>query len=150
MFHQLADIQSKNIGIDTNVWQYCVVLPGAIIGDNCNICSHCFIENDVQIGDNVTVKSGVQIWDGIRIENDVFIGANVTFCNDRYPKSRSKEWVIEGILVKQGAMIGAGSTILPGITVGVNAIIGAGSVVTQDVPDNVTVCGNPAKQIKKR
>ena len=61
MIHPLSDCQSKNIGNNTNVWQFCVVLPNAIIGDNCNICSHCFIENDVKIGNNVTVKCGVQL-----------------------------------------------------------------------------------------
>ncbi|MBO7155199.1 MAG: N-acetyltransferase, partial [Campylobacter sp.] len=68
MIHKLSDVQSQNIGNNTNIWQFCVVLPGAIIGDNCNICSHCFIENDVKIGNNVTIKCGVQIWDGITIE----------------------------------------------------------------------------------
>ena len=78
MIHNLADVQSKNIGKDTNIWQFCVVLPKAEIGENCNICSHCFIENDVKIGNNVTIKNCVQLWDGITIEDDVFIGANVT------------------------------------------------------------------------
>ena len=67
MIHELSDVQSKNIGEGTNIWQYCVVLPGAVIGNNCNICSHCFIENDVKIGNNVTVKCGVQLWDGIEL-----------------------------------------------------------------------------------
>ncbi|MCW1455780.1 N-acetyltransferase [Campylobacter jejuni] len=84
----MSDVQSSNIGKNTNIWQFCVVLPNAKIGDNCNICSHCFIENDVVIGDNVTIKCGVQIWDGITIEDNVFIGPNVTFCNDKYPKSK--------------------------------------------------------------
>ena len=144
MIHKLSDVQTNNIGANTNIWQYCVVLPNAAIGDNCNICSHCFIENDVRIGNDVTIKSGVQIWDGITIEDNVFIGANVTFCNDRYPKSRAKEWKLEGILIKKGAMIGAGSTILPGITIGTDAIVGAGSVVTKDVADDTVVYGNPA------
>lgn len=144
MIHKLSDVQSNSIGANTNIWQYCVVLPDAVIGDNCNICSHCFIENDVRIGNGVTIKSGVQIWNGIVIEDNVFIGANVTFCNDRYPKSRNKEWKLEGILIKNGAVIGAGSTILPGIIIGDNAVVGAGSVVTKDVPDNATVYGNPA------
>ena len=92
MIHPLSDVQSENIGENTNIWQFCVVLKGAKIGKNCNICSHCFIENDVVIGNNVTIKCGVQIWDGMRIEDDVFIGPNTTFCNDKYPKSRNKNW----------------------------------------------------------
>ena len=141
MIHKLADVQSENVGKDTNIWQYCVVLPGAIIGNNCNICSHCFIENDVVVGNNVTVKCGVQLWDGVRIEDDVFIGPNVTFCNDKYPKSRNKNWKKENVLVKKGASIGANATILPGVTIGENVLIGAGSVITKDVVANQIVKG---------
>ena len=133
MIHKLADVQSQNIGEGTNIWQYCVVLPGAVIGDNCNICSHCFIENDVTIGNNVTVKCGVQLWDGVEIEDDVFIGPNVTFCNDRYPKSGNKNFKLEKVIVKKGASIGANATILPGVTIGENALVAAGAVVTKDV-----------------
>lgn len=139
MIHPLSDVQSKNIGENTNVWQFCVVLPGAKIGGNCNICSHCFIENDVVIGDNVTIKCGVQIWDGMVIEDDVFIGSNATFTNDRYPKSRNKDWKCEPVIIKRGAMIGANATILPGVTIGENAIIGAGTVVTKNVPDGAKI-----------
>lgn len=139
MIHQLSDVQSKNIGQDTNIWQFCVVLPGAVIGNNCNICSHVFIENDVKIGNNVTIKCGVQVWDGTVIEDDVFIGPNVTMTNDRHPKSRNKDWKCEGIIIKKGASIGANATILPGVTIGENALVGAGAVVTKDIPDNSKV-----------
>ena len=147
MIHSLTDCQAP-IPESTNVWQFCVVLPKAQIGDNCNICSHCLIENDVKIGNNVTIKSGVQIWDGIKLEDNVFIGANVSFTNDKYP--RSKEYVpIIPTTIKQGASIGAGSTILCGITIGENAMIGAGSVVTKDVPAGELWLGNPAKFVRK-
>lgn len=141
MIHPLSDVQSKNIGENTNIWQFCVVLPNAKIGENCNICSHCFIENDVEIGNNVTIKCGVQIWDGMRIEDDVFIGPNVTFCNDRYPKSRNKNWKLEAVTIKKGASIGANATILPGVTIGENALIGAGAVVTKNVMQNSKIIG---------
>ena len=141
MIHPLSDVQSKNIGENTNIWQFCVVLPNAKIGENCNICSHCFIENDVQIGNNVTVKCGVQIWDGMRIEDDVFIGPNVTFCNDKYPKSRNKDWKLEPVTIKKGASIGANATILPGVIIGENALVGAGAIVTKDVCDNKKIIG---------
>ena len=133
MIHSLSDVQSKNIGENTNIWQYYVVLPDAKIGDNCNICSHCFIENDVVIGDNVTVKNGVYLYDGITVEDDVFIGPNATFCNDKYPKSKNKDFKLEPIIIKKGASIGANATILPGVTIGENALIAAGAVVTKDV-----------------
>lgn len=136
MIHPLSDVQSQNVGENTKIWQFCVVLPNAVIGKNCNICSHCFIENDVKIGDNVTIKSGVQLWDGAVIEDDVFIGPNVTFCNDRYPKSKNKNFKLEKVFVKKGASIGANATILPGVTIGENAMIGAGAIITKDVADN--------------
>lgn len=139
MIHPLSDVQSENIGKNTNIWQFCVVLPNAKIGNNCNICSHCFIENDVVIGNNVTVKGGVQLWDGITVEDDVFIGPNVTFCNDKYPKSKNKNFKLEPIIIKKGASIGANATILPGVTIGENALIGAGAVVTKNVPNNMLV-----------
>lgn len=141
MIHPLSDVQSKKIGENTNIWQFCVVLAGAEIGSNCNICSHCFIENDVKIGNDVTVKCGVQIWDGIEVEDGVFIGPNVTFCNDKYPKSKNKDFKLEKTVVKKGASIGANATILPGVTIGENALIGAGAIVTKNVPPNTKVIG---------
>lgn len=148
MIHPLADCQAR-IPEDTNVWQYCVVLPQAQIGSNCNICSHCFIENDVIVGDNVTVKCGVQLWDGIRIENNVFIGPNVTFANDKYPRSKQYPEHFLQTIIKSGASIGANVTLLPGVTVGENAMIGAGSVVTKDVPSGELWIGNPAVFVRK-
>ena len=145
MIHPLSDVKSKNIGENTNIWQFCVILPGAQIGNNCNICSHCLIENDVKIGNNVTVKCGVQLWDGVRIEDNVFIGPNATFGNDRHPKSGNKSFKCDPVIIKKGASIGANVTLLPGITIGENAVIGAGSVVTKDVCANTTVKGNPAR-----
>ncbi|MDL2210581.1 N-acetyltransferase [Desulfovibrio sp. OttesenSCG-928-O18] len=147
MIHPLADVQSRTIGKGTNIWQFCVVLPEARIGENCKISSHCFIENSVVIGDNVTIKCGVQVWDGITLENNVFVGPNVTFTNDRMPRSGNKEWILEKTLVKKGASIGANATILPGLTIGENAMVAAGSVVTADVPANTTVAGVPARKI---
>lgn len=144
MKHTTSDIHSKKIGENTNVWQYVVILENATIGDNCNIASHCFIENEVTIGNNVTVKSGVQLCDGIIIEDDVFIGPNVTFTNDKDPCSKSYSDSSPQTIVKSGASIGAGATILPEITIGIKAMVGAGAVVSRDVPDNAIVVGNPA------
>lgn len=148
--HALADVQTTEIGPGSRVWQFVVILPGAKIGAACNICSHCFIENDVIIGDRVTIKNGVQLWDGLRVGNDVFIGPNVTFTNDRYPKSRNSDFISEPTYISDGATIGGGATLLPGIRIGAGALIGAGSVVTEDVPPGATVVGNPARVVPQR
>lgn len=146
--HPSSDVQSKQIGEGTRVWQYVVILPGAIIGRDGNICSHCFIENQVVVGDRVTVKCGVQLWDGVTLEDDVFVGPNATFTNDREPRSRNAKAKLLSTLVKKGASIGANATILPGLTIGEGAMIGAGSVVTKDVPPRTLVIGNPARVIR--
>jgi UDP-2-acetamido-3-amino-2,3-dideoxy-glucuronate N-acetyltransferase len=147
MIHPSSDVQSTNIGNDTKIWQFCVVLPDAVIGADCNINAHVFIENDVIIGDRVTVKPGVQIWDGIRIEDDVFIGPNATFTND--PRPRSKQYVSSYPLtvLRKNCSIGANATILPGLEIGSYAMIGAGPVVTRSVPDRALVMGNPARVV---
>ncbi len=142
--HQLADCQSKNIGDDTNIWQFCVILPNAQIGKNCNICANVLIENDVIIGDDVTIKSGVQLWDGVIIEDKVFIGPNATFTNDNVPRSKNTNYCIQQTIVKKGASIGANCTIVCGIEIGENAFIGAGSVITKNVPSHTIWYGNPA------
>ena len=110
--HPLADVMSKNIGKGTKIWQFSIILPEAVIGENCNINCYVFIENKVLIGNNVTIKSGVQIWDGVTIENDVFIGPNVTFTNDLFPRSKRYPEVFLKTLIKKGASIGANTTIL--------------------------------------
>lgn len=140
-----AIVQTNQIGENTKIWQFCVVLQNAIIGSDCNICSHVFIEDDVIIQDRVTIKAGVQVWDGIRIENDVFIGPNVTFTNDLLPRSKKHLDFYPQTIIKNGASIGANATILAGNVIGEYAIIGAGSVVTKDVPAFGLVYGNPAK-----
>lgn len=143
--HPLSDIQSTTIGAGTRIWQYVVVLPSAEIGQDCNICSHCLIENDVVVGDRVTVKSGVQLWDGLRVGNDVFIGPNASFTNDRFPRSQQKPDKFLVTTLHDGASIGAGAVILPGVVIGSKAMVAAGAVVTRSVPPNAVVVGNPAK-----
>ncbi len=149
MIHPLADVQTKNIGEGTFIWQFAVVLAGAKIGKDCNINCHTFIENDVKIGDRVTIKCGVFIWDGIEIEDDVFIGPNATFVNDKYPRSKNYPEAFEQTRICKAASIGANATILGGVTIGQHAMIGAGSVVTKDVPAFSLVYGNPARVMGK-
>ncbi len=147
MVHPLADVSTGNIGEGTRIWQYAVVLPKARIGANCNICAHVFVENDVVIGDRVTVKSGVQLWDGLRVSNDVFIGPNATFTNDMFPRSRSPHTCLETV-IEAGASIGAGAIILPGLTIGSGAMVAAGAVVTRNVEPRSLVRGNPARHVR--
>ncbi|WP_150139792.1 acyltransferase [Candidatus Enterovibrio escicola] len=148
--HELSDVKSKSIGENTRIWQFSVILEKAIIGNNCNICAHTLIENDVVLGNEVTVKSGVYLWDGIKIEDNVFIGPSVVFSNDKHPRSKVYPDTFLKTIVKKGACIGANATILPGITIGELAMVGAGSVVTRNVPPKAVVVGNPAKIIKYR
>jgi UDP-2-acetamido-3-amino-2,3-dideoxy-glucuronate N-acetyltransferase len=142
--HQLALVEATDIGAGTRIWAFAHVLPGARIGRDCNICDHVFIENEVVIGDRVTVKSGVQVWNGVVLEDDTFVGPNATFTNDRFPRSRQWQSEVSRTLVRTGASIGANATILPGITIGQHAMVGAGAVVMHDVPPNAIVIGNPA------
>ncbi len=144
MIHELADVYSQNIGSNTNIWQFSIVLKEAKIGENCNINAQCFIENDVKIGNNVTVKCGVQIWNGITIQDNVFIGPNVTFTNDLLPRSKQYPENFLKTFIKKNVSIGANSTIIGGLTIGENAMIGAGSVVTKSIENNTLWYGNPA------
>jgi acetyltransferase-like isoleucine patch superfamily enzyme len=133
------------VGPGTHVWAFTHILAGAVVGRDCNICDHVFIEGGVRVGDRVTVKSGVQLWNGVTLEDDVFVGPNATFTNDLFPRSRVSPKEFARTLVRKGASVGANATVLAGRTVGPGAMIGAGAVVTQDVPPNAIVTGNPAR-----
>ncbi|NCA72954.1 MAG: N-acetyltransferase [Sphingobacteriia bacterium] len=141
--------EGASIGANTRVWGFTHILAGARIGADCNICEQVFVENDVIVGDRVTVKCGVQLWDGVRLEDDVFVGPNVTFTNDRFPRSKQYPDHFLTTIVKAGASIGGGAVILPGLTIGARAMVGAGAVVTRSVPDGVIVVGNPARVIRE-
>jgi acetyltransferase-like isoleucine patch superfamily enzyme len=143
--HPTADVQSKNIGDGTTIWQFSIVLPGAKIGRDCNVNSHCLVENDVIMGDRVTIKCGVYVWDGLRLEDDVFVGPNATLTNDKRP--RSKQYVDHPpTTLKKGCSIGAAAVLGPGLTIGEYAMIGMGAVVTKDVPAYTVWFGSPAAQ----
>lgn len=145
--HSQAICETKDVGEKTRIWAFVHILPGAKIGKDCNICDHVFIENDVVVGNRVTIKCGVQLWDGVTIEDNVFIGPNVTFTNDLFPRSRIVPEQFLKTIIKKNASIGANATILPGVEVSENAMVGAGAVVTKSVPPNAIVVGNPAKII---
>jgi UDP-2-acetamido-3-amino-2,3-dideoxy-glucuronate N-acetyltransferase len=143
--HSQGLCESSSVGKGTRIWAFAHVLPGATVGRDCNICDHTFIENDVVLGDRVTIKCGVQVWDGVRLEDDVFVGPNATFTNDNFPRSKQRPAQFAKTVVSRGASIGANATILPGVSIGQNAMVGAGAVVTHNVPANAIVVGNPAR-----
>ena len=148
--HPTAEVQTPNLGEGTVVWQHTVVLEGAHVGRNCNLNCFCFVENDVRIGDRVTIKSGVQLWDGITVEDDVFVGPNATFTNHRDPKSQKPPLEFDRIVLQKGCSVGANATVIGPCVVGRNSLVAAGAVVTKDVPPNVVVAGNPARILRDR
>jgi acetyltransferase-like isoleucine patch superfamily enzyme len=136
--------QNARIGKGTKIWhEELSNIQDCEIGEDCKIHSHCWIGEDVKIGNRVKIEAFAFIPPGVTIEDDVFIGPRVTFTNDKHPPSGRENWL--KTFVREGASLGAGSTILPGITIGEHSKVGAGSVVTKDVPPYTVVCGNPAK-----
>ncbi len=149
---------APNVKLGKNVRIYDFTnLYGCEIGDDVKIGTFVEIQKGSKIGNRCKVSSHTFICEGVILEDDVFIGHGVTFTNDRYPRATNPngqlqteaDWKCVGTLVKRGASVGSGATLLCGITVGENALIGAGSVVTRDVPPGAVVAGNPARVLKK-
>ncbi|CAM1360224.1 dTDP-6-deoxy-3,4-keto-hexulose isomerase [Tenacibaculum litopenaei] len=147
--HPTAEVMTRTIGKGTRIWQFSVIMEAVHIGRNCNIGAHTFIEANVVVGDDVTIKNGVFLWEGCRLEDRVFIGPNVTFTNDKYPRSKHYLEEYQKVVVAAGASIGANATILGGVVIGAGAMIGAGSVVTKSVPAGELWVGNPARFVRK-
>ena len=149
MIHESAYVEDgAEIGEGTRIWHFVHVRNGAKIGKNCNIGKDVYIDTNVEIGNNCKIQNFATLYHGLTVGNDVFIGPHVCFTNDLYP--RAKIWSDEKVaktIVKDGASIGANSTIVAGITIGKYAMIGAGAVVTKDVPDFALVVGNPARVV---
>jgi len=144
------------LGKDVKIFSF-VNLYGCTIGDNSKIGAFVEIQKNAVIGRNVKVSSHTFICEGVKIEDNVFVGHNVSFINDKYPRSANADgslqteadWQVVPTVVKKGASIGTSVTILCGVTIGENAIVGAGSVVTKDVPANAVVAGNPARFLRQ-
>lgn len=136
------------IGEGTKVWHFCHIMKGAVIGKDCIIGQGVFIGRNVKIGNNVKIQNNVSIYEGVTIEDDVFLAPSCVFTNVKKPRSFLKQ-EYESTLVREGATVGANSTIVCGVTVGIRSFVGAGSVVTKDVPNYALVYGNPAKIVGK-
>jgi acetyltransferase-like isoleucine patch superfamily enzyme len=150
------NINNVQLGKDVKIFDF-VNLYGCSIGDNSKIGTFVEIQKNASVGKNTKISSHTFICEGVHIGDNVFIGHNVTFINDKYPRSANPDgtmqteadWKVVETFIKNGASVGSSSTILCGVTIGENAIVGAGAVVTKDVPANTVVAGVPAKVIKK-
>jgi UDP-2-acetamido-3-amino-2,3-dideoxy-glucuronate N-acetyltransferase len=153
-YHCIAD--DVRLGENVKLANF-INLYGCVIGDNTKIGTFVEVQKNAFIGKNCKIQSHTFICEGVTIEDDVFVGHGVTFINDKFPRATSgdgglqteADWVVVPTLVKKGASVGSGSTILCNVTIGENAIVGSGSVVTKDVPPGVIVAGNPARFIRK-
>jgi UDP-2-acetamido-3-amino-2,3-dideoxy-glucuronate N-acetyltransferase len=145
--HPAGLCESDSVGSGTRVWAFAHVMAGAVVGAGCNVCDHAFIETGAVVGDRVTVKNNVLIWDGVVVEDDVFLGPNVVFTNDLRPRAHVKKSgsELDRTVVRAGATLGAGVTVVCGVEIGADAFVAAGSVVTADVPAHALVAGNPAR-----
>ena len=147
MIHESAYVEDGAIIEEgTNIWHFVHIRKNAKIGKKCNIGKSVYIDSNVIVGNNCKIQNFATLYNGLIVGNDVFVGPHVCFTNDVYP--RAKIWFdgkITKTIVKDGASIGANSTIIAGVTIGRYSMIGAGSVVTKDVPDFTLVVGNPAK-----
>jgi acetyltransferase-like isoleucine patch superfamily enzyme len=140
------------LGKDVKLSKF-INLYGCEVGDDTKIGAFVEIQKNAKVGKNCKISSHTFICEGVIIEDNVFVGHGVTFINDSYPRATTpegqlqseKDWRVEPTLVKKGASIGSGATILANLVIGENALVGAGSMVTRDVPDNAIVAGNPAK-----
>lgn len=148
--HSTASVSPKaQLGQGTKVWVNVQIRENAVIGDNCIVSKDVYIDHAVTIGDRCKIQNSVSVYHGVSIGNDVFVGPNASFTNDRVPRAFNSDWKITPTFIKDGASIGANSTLICGITVGEYAMVAAGSVVTRDVEPYTLVMGNPARPVAR-
>lgn len=148
--HSTASVSPKaQLGQGTKVWINVQIRENAVIGDNCIVSKDVYIDHAVTIGDRCKIQNSVSVYHGVSIGNDVFVGPNASFTNDRVPRAFNPDWKITPTFIKDGASIGANSTLICGITVGEYAMVAAGSVVTRDVEPYTLVMGNPARPVAR-
>ena len=156
--HPTAEVSEKaEIGEGSSIWNWAQVREDVKIGENCILSKSVYIDFGVKIGNNVKIQNNVSVYHGVTIEDGVFVGPHVCFTNDLKPRAvnpdgnlkAGDDWEVSETLVKEGASLGANSTIVAGITIGKFALIGAGSVVTKNVKENEIVIGIPAKRFGK-
>jgi len=148
--HETALCEAEDVGPRTRIWAFAHVMKGAQVGADCNVGDHAFIEGGARLGDRVTVKNAVLVWDRVTVEDDVFLGPNAVFTNDLRPRSGPYKRGAEQFsdtLVRKGATVGAGATVVCGVTLGEYCMVGAGAVVTKDVASYALVAGSPAVRI---
>jgi acetyltransferase-like isoleucine patch superfamily enzyme len=156
VIHPTAEVSpAARVGPGTRIWHNVHVREGAVIGEGCNLGNNVYIDSGVVIGNFVKIQNRVSVYQGVTIEDGVFIGPHATFTNDKYPRAITPDgrplsrgqWQPLPTLVKYGASIGAGATVLPGVTIGRFAMVGANALVTSDVPDQALVTGVPARLV---
>lgn len=148
--HSTASVSPKaQLGQGTKVWINVQIRENAVIGDNCIVSKDVYIDHAVTIGDRCKIQNSVSVYHGVSIGNDVFVGPNASFTNDRVPRAFNPDWKITPTFIKDGASIGANSTLICGITVGEYAMVAAGSVVTRNVEPFTLVMGNPARPVAR-
>lgn len=147
--HETAIVDpGAEVGVGTRIWHWVHVSAGAVIGDDCSLGQNVYVGSDVRIGNNVKIQNNVSVYDAVTLEDDVFCGPSMVFTNVYNPRSAvARKAEYRRTLVREGATLGANSTIVCGVTVGRHAFVGAGAVVSRDVPDFALMLGVPARQV---
>ena len=146
--HPSAEVElGASVGAGTRIWRQAHIRSGAVIGADCNLGKNVFVDQHVRIGDRVKVQNNVSVYEGVTLESEAFVGPSAVFTNDLRPRAQNPDWVIVPTLVRHGASIGGGATIVCGNEIGEWAMVAAGAVVTRSVAAHQLVAGNPARHL---